>query len=81
MYNDLISNNILFFQKHLAPTPWSKILSTPAVWALIAVEIGFDWGNYTVASDLPKYMNDVLHFTAEEVSFNFEKYLNYTTIR
>lgn len=45
------------------------ILSSPAVWALVIAEIGFDWGSYTIVNDLPKYMNDVLRFSVEEVSF------------
>lgn len=62
---------ILFYvYKDLAPTPWKAILLSPAIWALIVVEIGFDWGAYTIVNDLPKYMNDVLHFSVKQVSFD-----------
>lgn len=30
--------------------------------ALIIAQFGRDWGYYVVATDLPKYMSDVLHF-------------------
>lgn len=53
----------------LPPTPWVSILTSWPVWALIIVEAGHDWGGYTIVSDLPKYMSDVLHFSVTEVSF------------
>ncbi|XP_060861729.1 putative inorganic phosphate cotransporter isoform X1 [Metopolophium dirhodum] len=53
-------------QKDLAPTPWITILTSWPVWALIIVEAGHDWGAYTIITDLPKYMNDVLHFSISE---------------
>lgn len=60
----------LSIHKDLSPTPWKAIFSSPVIWALIVVEIGFDWGAYTIVNDLPKYMNDVLHFSVKQVSFD-----------
>lgn len=51
----------------LALTPWKKLLTSSAVWALIIGEIGHDWGLYTMITDLPKYMSDVMHFKIAEV--------------
>lgn len=48
------------------PTPWKSILTSWPVWALIIVESGHDWGGYTIISDLPKYMSDVLHFSVNQ---------------
>ncbi|VVC45759.1 Sugar transporter, conserved site,Major facilitator superfamily domain,Major facilitator [Cinara cedri] len=52
-------------KKDQGPTPWSKILLAPAIWALVIAEVGFDWGSITISNDLPKYMNDVLHFSVK----------------
>lgn len=37
------------------------------VWGLIIVQIGHDWGLFTIITDLPKYMKSVLHFSIIEV--------------
>ncbi|XP_045497490.1 putative inorganic phosphate cotransporter [Colias croceus] len=44
------------------PVPWKAILRSPAAWALLFAGVGHDWGFYTMVSDLPKYMHDVLKF-------------------
>ncbi|CAG9812519.1 unnamed protein product [Phaedon cochleariae] len=44
------------------PIPWRSILSSPPLWALVAAQIGHDWGFFTMVTDLPKYMADVLKF-------------------
>ena len=36
------------------------------VWTYIIVQVGHDWGWYTMVSDLPKYMNGVLRFNFKE---------------
>lgn len=53
-------------KKDLAATPWLAILTSWPVWALIIAEAGHDWGGFTIISDLPKYMSDVLHFSVTE---------------
>ncbi|KAF6202200.1 hypothetical protein GE061_004598 [Apolygus lucorum] len=47
----------------LGGTPWVAILTSGAVWATIIGETGHDWGLFTIVTDLPKYMNDVMHFS------------------
>ncbi|XP_075232067.1 putative inorganic phosphate cotransporter isoform X2 [Lycorma delicatula] len=47
-------------------TPWKSILTSGPVWGLIIAEIGHDWGLYTMVTDLPKYMSDVMHFNIAE---------------
>uniref|UniRef100_A0AAR5QA61 Major facilitator superfamily (MFS) profile domain-containing protein n=2 Tax=Dendroctonus ponderosae TaxID=77166 RepID=A0AAR5QA61_DENPD len=44
------------------PIPWKALASSVPLWALIAAQIGHDWGFYTMVSDLPKYMKEVLRF-------------------
>jgi MFS transporter, ACS family, solute carrier family 17 (sodium-dependent inorganic phosphate cotransporter), other len=41
------------------------------VWSLIIAQIGHDWGFVTLVTDLPLYMNDVLHFSIGEVQYLF----------
>ncbi|KAF0772211.1 sialin-like [Aphis craccivora] len=55
-------------KKDLPSTPWISILTSWPVWALIIVEAGNDWGGFTIISDLPKYMSDVLHFSIMETN-------------
>lgn len=69
-----ISINVFFRLQDLPPTPWKSILTSWPVWALIIVEAGHDWGSFTIISDLPKYMSDVLHFSVGQVSQNLPQY-------
>jgi ACS family sodium-dependent inorganic phosphate cotransporter len=46
--------------------PWKAILTSVPVWALVAAQVGHDWGFYTMVTDLPKYMKDVLKFKVQE---------------
>ncbi|XP_047112883.1 sialin-like isoform X1 [Schistocerca piceifrons] len=48
--------------KKKLPVPWKSIMSTPAVWALIAIMITFDWIFYLLITSLPQYIAQVLHF-------------------
>lgn len=47
----------------LPATPWIAILTSVPMMALVCAQIGHDWGFYIMVTDLPKYMNDVLHFS------------------
>lgn len=42
-------------------TPWRLILSSTPVLAIILAAIAHDWCYFVITTDLPKYMNDVLH--------------------
>ncbi|CAK1547117.1 unnamed protein product [Leptosia nina] len=44
------------------PIPWKAILRSAPAWALLFAAVGHDWGYYTMVTDLPKYMTDVLKF-------------------
>lgn len=46
--------------------PWRALATSIPMWALIAAQIGHDWGFYTMVSDLPKYMKEVLRFDVSE---------------
>nr|XP_023026033.1 putative inorganic phosphate cotransporter isoform X2 [Leptinotarsa decemlineata] len=46
--------------------PWGAILTSAPLWALVMAQIGHDWGFFTMVTDLPKYMSDVLKFKVKE---------------
>lgn len=50
----------------LPSTPWKAILTSRSVVALLIGSFLADWTYYVVETDLPKYMNDVLHVSVEE---------------
>ncbi|XP_011506275.1 PREDICTED: putative inorganic phosphate cotransporter [Ceratosolen solmsi marchali] len=51
--------------KNTPPVPWARIFKSSPFWALLVVQIGHDWGLYTLVTDLPKYMSSVLRFSVE----------------
>ncbi|XP_047004724.1 sialin-like [Schistocerca americana] len=46
--------------------PWPLILTCPAMWAHNILSIGGAWVNYTLLSELPTYMQNILHFDIDE---------------
>ncbi|XP_014203438.1 sialin-like [Copidosoma floridanum] len=42
------------------PFPWRHALLSKPLFSLLLIQIAFDWSNYLIVSDLPKYMHDVL---------------------
>lgn len=43
--------------------PWRHLITSVPLWALIAAQIGHDWGFFTMVTDLPKYMSSVLKYS------------------
>lgn len=52
--------------KDLPPTPWRAIIVSAPMLALIAAQVGHDWGFFIMVTDLPKYMSDVLRFSIKD---------------
>jgi len=44
------------------PVPWKEILTSPPMWALTLCFAGYNWGFYTLLTDLPLYMKEMLKF-------------------
>ncbi|XP_046627283.1 putative inorganic phosphate cotransporter [Neodiprion virginianus] len=57
---DKISENT---RKHTQPIPWRHMATSLPFWALLIGKFGHDWGFYTMVTDLPKYMSNVLKFS------------------
>ncbi|KAL0113305.1 hypothetical protein PUN28_012453 [Cardiocondyla obscurior] len=43
-------------------TPWKEIFTSIPMWALIIVHSGQNWGYWTLLTEIPSYMTDVLNF-------------------
>ena len=41
--------------------PWLSMLLSPSVWALVIAHTSFNWNFYTLLTDLPTFLKDVLH--------------------
>lgn len=48
-------------------TPWSKILTSVPVWALIIVHSTQCWGFWTLLTETPSYLKDVFDFDIKTV--------------
>ncbi|XP_050586505.1 putative inorganic phosphate cotransporter isoform X2 [Bombus affinis] len=52
--------------KRALKTPWKAIFTSVPMWALIIVHCGQNWGFWTLITELPIYMNNILKFKLEE---------------
>ncbi len=52
------------------PVPWRLLFSSKAVWAIIVTHTCANWGTYTLLTNIPSYMNEVLKFNISEVSMS-----------
>ncbi|XP_062551404.1 sialin-like [Armigeres subalbatus] len=50
----------------MGPIPWKRILTSLPFWALVAGQVGHDWGFYLIATDLPKYMKSILGLSVKD---------------
>jgi len=50
------------------PVPWRSILTSPPFWALLATHVAQNFGFYTLLTELPTYMSNVLHFNIRDNS-------------
>jgi len=58
-----VGRNITAGEKQEEPAvPWSRILTTPALWGIIAAHFGHDWGGYALLTWTPKYLNEKLGY-------------------
>ncbi|KAK3885844.1 hypothetical protein Pcinc_009971 [Petrolisthes cinctipes] len=56
-------------QPKALPIPWRHILTSMPFWAIFVVHIGQNWGFYTLLTELPTYMKNILHFDIAANSF------------
>jgi len=53
----------------IPPTPWRHIFTSVPVWALIWTHACFNWTFYTLLTETPSYLADILHFDIAENGF------------
>lgn len=49
--------------------PWKKIFTSKAVWAIAIAHSSFNWGFYTLLTQLPSYLKDTLKFELESTGY------------
>ena len=61
--------NILSSRKEKIPVaPYLEILRTKEYWGLQICILGSMWGNYTMWTAIPLYLNNIQHFSIKAVS-------------
>ncbi|XP_049817360.1 putative inorganic phosphate cotransporter isoform X2 [Aethina tumida] len=48
------------------PTPWKAVFTSLPVWAIVVVHCGQNWGFWTLLTETPSYMNQILKFNLKE---------------
>uniref|UniRef100_A0A7G3ASQ4 Sialin n=1 Tax=Lutzomyia longipalpis TaxID=7200 RepID=A0A7G3ASQ4_LUTLO len=56
-------------EKELMDIPWKAIVTSSAVWALVASNCGETWGTYTLLTQLPTFLKDVMNFQVGATGF------------
>ncbi|CAN7999053.1 unnamed protein product, partial [Ixodes hexagonus] len=51
------------------PIPWRAVLSSLPFWALMLTHFGQNWGFYTLLTELPSYLKNILHFDIKQNGF------------
>ncbi|XP_046559193.1 uncharacterized transporter slc-17.2-like isoform X1 [Haliotis rubra] len=47
-------------------TPWAALLKSPATWACLVAQVCANWISYTLLTNLPTYLKEVLDFNIAE---------------
>ncbi|MCL4153112.1 UNVERIFIED_CONTAM: hypothetical protein GTU68_012443, partial [Idotea baltica] len=54
--------NILFYiYQEIQPIPWKAIFTSKYFWVISIMHFGNNWGFYTLLSELPTYLDQILH--------------------
>ncbi|RZC33393.1 inorganic phosphate cotransporter [Asbolus verrucosus] len=54
------------FQK--IPTPWKAIFTSLPMWAIFMASCGSSWGSFTLMTEIPSYMDNIMNFNINENS-------------
>ena len=55
-------------KKPNASVPWKDIFTSKPFWAIFFCNIPQTYGFYTLLTELPKYLSNILHYNLNEVS-------------
>jgi ACS family sodium-dependent inorganic phosphate cotransporter-like MFS transporter 6/7/8 len=50
------------------PTPWKSIFLSLPMWAIFVASCGASWGSFTLLTEIPSYMDNIMDFNISEVS-------------
>lgn len=56
-------------QVNVVKPPWKKIFTSTPVMAIAVAHFSYTWGFYTLLTQLPSYMNDILNFNLQKSGF------------
>lgn len=54
---------------HSLPTPWMEMMKSKPFWSLIVAQFAQMWGFVTLLSEIPSYIDGVLHFNIKSVTY------------
>lgn len=60
-------------EKKTGPIPWGHFARCVPLWAILVTQCGMSWMFYTQLTELPSYMNNILHMNLERVSYHSEQ--------
>ncbi|XP_012344677.1 vesicular glutamate transporter 2.2 isoform X2 [Apis florea] len=66
---EYIKNSLGNLKEEKIKHPWKAMLTSPPVWAIIVAHFSENWGFYTMLTQLPTFMNDVLDFKLDKTGF------------
>ncbi|XP_063913981.1 sialin-like [Zophobas morio] len=55
--------------EHMLEKSWTKMLTSPAVWAIIVYSFANDWAFYTILTQLPTYLKDRFAYDLGKIGF------------
>ncbi|XP_023311166.1 sialin-like [Anoplophora glabripennis] len=67
--------------KENIPTPWKAIFTSLPFWAILVTHCGQNWGFWTLFTEIPSYMQNILNFNIASVSILSFKLFIFTIIR
>jgi ACS family sodium-dependent inorganic phosphate cotransporter-like MFS transporter 6/7/8 len=50
------------------PTPWKSIFLSLPMWAIFVASCGASWGSFTLLTEIPSYMDNIMDFNISENS-------------
>jgi hypothetical protein len=54
------------------PIPWRSILTSIPVWSILVAHCCQNWGFYTLLTELPTYMKQILHYDIKTVRHSLQ---------
>ena len=58
-------------QKKVLSVPWKDMFTSKPFWAIFLSTIPQTYGFYTLLTELPKYLSNILHYDLNEVSLSY----------